>query len=310
MYLESGDCYQQTIISCGNDLARVSNKSPRTDSLTYEDFVPRIQIRGIVLSKNTPAEKWFVWLIHIHSNSHNLCYKDLQLNMNVYNHFVCLLTYILNISNYFWIFLWPPHLIFNWGPICKFLKFMTISGKIIKFLSILLMDVPGRISRNQNRRNYVVNWILQIPISDYHRAMLSLGFYSQFGSSSRRQANTTLMGRRRTGSRQPFETGTSLWKSVAGGDPGTGAACRGAWQPFSALDLSDGSRIAEDNVELQWNRGLLGFALVDLFGHFWFRFLHCVRTICKITIWLAARDSNTTQRSTVYGTISTHRNTS
>jgi hypothetical protein len=45
---------------------------------------------------------------------------------------------------------------------------------------ILLMDVPGRISRNQNRRNYVVNWILQILISDYHRAMLSLGFCSQF----------------------------------------------------------------------------------------------------------------------------------
>jgi len=37
---------------------------------------------------------------------------------------------------------------------------------------------------------------------------------------------------------------------------------------FSALDLSDGCRIAEDNVELQWNRGLLGFALVALFGHF------------------------------------------
>jgi len=37
---------------------------------------------------------------------------------------------------------------------------------------------------------------------------------------------------------------------------------------FSALDLSDGSRIAEDNIELQWNRGLLGFALVALFGHF------------------------------------------
>ena len=37
---------------------------------------------------------------------------------------------------------------------------------------------------------------------------------------------------------------------------------------FSALDLSDGSRIAEDNVELQWNRGMLGFALVALCGHF------------------------------------------
>jgi len=34
MYLEYGDCCQQTIISCGNDLARVSNESPRTDSLT------------------------------------------------------------------------------------------------------------------------------------------------------------------------------------------------------------------------------------------------------------------------------------
>ena len=53
---------------------------------------------------------------------------------------------------------------------------------------------------------------------------------------------------------------------------------------FGALDLSDGSRIAEDNVELQWNRGLLGFALVALFGHFSIRFLHCVWTICKITI--------------------------
>jgi len=100
--------------------------------------------------------------------------------MNVYNHFVCLLTYILNIPNYFWIFFGPPHLIFNWGRICKFLKIMTISGKISKNFLILLMDVPGRISRNQNRRNCVVNWILQILISDYHRAMLSIGFYSQF----------------------------------------------------------------------------------------------------------------------------------
>jgi len=38
MYLECGDCCQQTIISCGNDLARVSNKSPQTDSLTCEIF--------------------------------------------------------------------------------------------------------------------------------------------------------------------------------------------------------------------------------------------------------------------------------
>jgi len=45
MYLESGDCCQHTIMSCGNDLARVFNKSPQTDSLTYEIFVPRIQIR-------------------------------------------------------------------------------------------------------------------------------------------------------------------------------------------------------------------------------------------------------------------------
>ena len=37
---------------------------------------------------------------------------------------------------------------------------------------------------------------------------------------------------------------------------------------FSALDLFAGSRIAEDNVELQWNRGMLGFALVALCGHF------------------------------------------
>ena len=70
MYLESGDCCQQTIILCGNNLARVSNKSPQTDSLTYEKFVPRIQIRSIVLSRNTLAEKWFVSLIYICSNSY------------------------------------------------------------------------------------------------------------------------------------------------------------------------------------------------------------------------------------------------
>jgi len=57
---------------------------------------------------------------------------------------------------------------------------MSISEKSSKNFLILLMDVPGRISRNQNWRNYVVNWILQISISDYHRAVLSLGFYSQF----------------------------------------------------------------------------------------------------------------------------------
>jgi len=70
------------------------------------------------------------------------------------------------------------------------------------------------------------------------------------------------------------------------------------------VDLSDGIRAAEENVELQWNKGLLGFALVAFFGHFWIRFLHCVRTICKIKIWLGARDTTTTQRSTVHGTIS------
>ena len=32
----------------------------------------------------------------------------------------------------------------------------------------------------------------------------------------------------------------------------------------SALNLSDGSRTAEDNIELQWNRGLLGFAPSDI----------------------------------------------
>ena len=85
--------------------------------------------------------------------------------------------------------------------------------------------------------------------------------------------------------------------------------------PFPSVGQSHGHRLRGSltvlyNVELQWNRGLLGFALVALFGHFWIRFLYCVRTICKITIWLATRDSNTTQRSTVYRTISTHRNTS
>jgi len=59
MYLKSGDSCQQTIISCGNDLTRVSNKSPRTDSLTYEFFVPRIQTRHILLSRNEPAEKLY-----------------------------------------------------------------------------------------------------------------------------------------------------------------------------------------------------------------------------------------------------------
>jgi len=57
MYLESGDSRQQTIISCGNELTRVSNKSPQTDSLTYEFFVSRVQTRRILLSRNTPAEK-------------------------------------------------------------------------------------------------------------------------------------------------------------------------------------------------------------------------------------------------------------
>jgi len=58
-------------------------------------------------------------------------------------------------------------------------------------------------------------------------------------SSSRRQANTTL-GRGRTGSRQPFENATSPWTSVAGGDPRTGAACRGAWQPPRSSRLCGG----------------------------------------------------------------------
>ena len=73
-----------------------------------------------------------------------------------------------------------PYLIFNWVPQRKkkILKIMSISGKSSKNFLILLMDVPGRIFRNQNRRNYVVKWILQNLISDYHRAMfsLSLGF--------------------------------------------------------------------------------------------------------------------------------------
>jgi len=90
MYLECGDCCQQTIISCGNDLARVSNKSPQTDSLTCEIFVPRIQIRGIVLSRNTPAEKCCVLLIHIYNNSLTLFNKDIEIYMDVYNNFVCL----------------------------------------------------------------------------------------------------------------------------------------------------------------------------------------------------------------------------
>jgi len=154
-----------------------------------------------------------------------------------------------------------------WASYANFSKAWQYLENFIKNFSILLMDVPGRISRNQNRRNYAVNWILQILISDYHRAMLLLGFYSQF------------------------------WINFIALD-------------FSVLDLSDGSRIAEDNVELQWNRGMLRFALVALFGRLWILVLHCVRTICKITIWLAARDSNTTQHSTVYGTTSTHRNTS
>jgi len=99
-------------------------------------------------------------------------------------------------------------------------QYLEKSGMI--FLK-LLMDYPDRISRNQNRRNYVVNWILQIIISDYHRAMLSLGFCSQFWivipSSS--QHGQALNGEQ---------------TALRGGDLGTGAASRGAWQlPRSAV---------------------------------------------------------------------------
>ena len=62
MHLESGDCCMQSIISCRNDLARVSNKKPQTDSLTYDFFVPIIQTRRILLSRNTLAEKWCFFL--------------------------------------------------------------------------------------------------------------------------------------------------------------------------------------------------------------------------------------------------------
>jgi len=115
MYLECGDCCQQTIISCGNDLARVSNKSPQTDSLTCEKFVPKIQIRGIVLSRNTPAEKCCNLIINNNNNSHKLSYLAFLILMDVQKDFVCVQTYILSILNFFWIFLHSPHLIFNWG---------------------------------------------------------------------------------------------------------------------------------------------------------------------------------------------------
>jgi len=63
---------------------------------------------------------------------------------------------------------------------------------------------------------------------------------------------------------------------------------------------------SSDNVEWQRNRGLLGFALVAFFGHFWIRFLHWVRTICKITICNGASDTTNPQHSTVRGTFSLH----
>ena len=115
MYLECGDCCQQTIISCGNDLARVSNKSPQTDSLTCEIFVPRIQIKDIVLSRNTPAEKCCDLLINNNNNSHKLSYIAFLLLMVVQNHFICLLRFILSILKKYVIFLDSPRLIFNWG---------------------------------------------------------------------------------------------------------------------------------------------------------------------------------------------------
>jgi len=115
MYLECGDCCQETIIACGNDLARVSNKSPQTESLTREIFVPRIQIRGIVLSRNTPAEKCCDLMIHNNNNSHKLFNIAFLIPVNVQNPFVCLFTYILSISKKIVIFLHPPHLILNWG---------------------------------------------------------------------------------------------------------------------------------------------------------------------------------------------------
>ena len=55
---------------------------------------------------------------------------------------------------------------------------------------------------------------------------------------------------------------------VAPASLGTPGALNFIALDFSALDLSDGSRIAEDNFKLQWKRGLLGFALVALFRHF------------------------------------------
>jgi len=83
MYLEYGDCCQQAIISCGNDLARVSNKSFRADSLTCENFVPNIQIRGIVLSRNAPAEKCCHLIIAKDHNFHKLTYIGLTIIENV-----------------------------------------------------------------------------------------------------------------------------------------------------------------------------------------------------------------------------------
>ena len=60
---------------------------------------------------------------------------------------------------------------------CSVSNFLNLQQNLEKsrlIFLILLIDAPGRISRNQNRRNCVVNWILQILISDYHRAPLSL----------------------------------------------------------------------------------------------------------------------------------------
>ena len=98
MYLESGDFCQQTLNLCGNDLARVPTKSPRTDSLTHENFVPQIQIRSIVLSRNTQADNGFVGLIHICSNSQKQIWMGMSCDYIIHKNFVCLYRHISSIS--------------------------------------------------------------------------------------------------------------------------------------------------------------------------------------------------------------------
>jgi len=106
--------------------------------------------------------------------------------MKVLNNVVCLYILIFSILKFFEIILPSPHLL-TWylielQPANSSKSDQNVEKSRLNFL-ILLMDVPGRISRYQNRRNYVVNWIVQILISDYHRAMLSLGFW-HLGSST------------------------------------------------------------------------------------------------------------------------------